>query len=75
MSFFAKEIHMLPTGTYAHEFVLMYRGIRTMPLAYTNKASLKDWFKEYKGDNGIALTATTTIDIFLKDFIFLESSI
>ena len=73
--FFSKEFHMLPTGTYAHEFVLIYRGIKTMPLAYTNKASLKDWFKEYKGDNGIALTDTITNDIFLKDFDLLESSI
>ncbi|MDD7607522.1 MAG: hypothetical protein PUJ76_03100 [bacterium] len=39
---------MLPTGTYAHEFILMYRGIKTMPLAYTNKASLKDCLKSIK---------------------------
>ena len=72
--FFSKEFHMLPTGTYVHEFVLMYRGIKTMTLAYTNKASLKYWFKEYKGDDGIALTDTIT-NIFLKDFDLLESSI
>ena len=46
--FFSKEFHMLPTGTYAHEFVLMYQGIKTMPLAYTNKASLKDCLKSIK---------------------------
>ena len=53
----------------------MYQGIPSIPLAYTNKAALKDWFKEYNGDNGIALTDTITTDLFLKDFDLLEASV
>ncbi|MBO6284908.1 MAG: nicotinate phosphoribosyltransferase [Bacilli bacterium] len=57
-----------PVGTYAHEFVQMYQGIPTLPLAYTNAAALRDWYDEYKGDNGTALTDTLTTDLFLLDF-------
>jgi nicotinate phosphoribosyltransferase len=57
-----------PIGTYAHEFVQMYQGIATIPLAYTNKQAMADWYDEYKGDNGTALTDTITTDLFLMDF-------
>ena len=64
----AYELGLKPVGTYAHEFVQMYQGIPTLPLAYTNAAALKDWYDEYKGDNGTALTDTLTTDLFLLDF-------
>lgn len=64
----AKEFGIKPIGTYAHEFVQMYQGIPTIPLAYTNASALKDWYDEYKGDNGTALTDTLTTDLFLLDF-------
>lgn len=70
---FAKKYNITPIGTYAHEFVQMYQGIRSIPLAYTNHYALKDWFNEYQGDNGIALTDTITTDLFLKDFDFLNA--
>ena len=73
--YFAKKYNLTPVGTFAHEFVQMYQGISQIPLAYTNKAALKDWFKEYNGDNGIALTDTITTDLFLDDFDYLEASI
>ena len=73
--YFAYKYNLIPVGTYAHEFVQMYQGIPSIPLAYTNKAALKDWFKEYNGDNGIALTDTITTDLFLKDFDLLEASV
>lgn len=73
--YFAYKYNLVPVGTYAHEFVQMYQGIPSIPLAYTNKAALKDWFKEYDGDNGIALTDTITTDLFLKDFDLLEASV
>lgn len=73
--YFAYKFNLVPVGTYAHEFVQMYQGIPSIPLAYTNKAALKDWFKEYNGDNGIALTDTITTDLFLKDFDLLEASV
>ena len=64
----AYELGLKPIGTYAHEFVQMYQGIPTLPLAYTNAAALRDWYEEYKGDNGTALTDTLTTDLFLLDF-------
>lgn len=71
--YFAKKFNITPVGTYAHEFVQMYQGIPKIPLAYTNHYALKDWFDEYQGDNGIALTDTITTDLFLKDFDYLNA--
>jgi nicotinate phosphoribosyltransferase len=72
--FLAKKYHITPIGTFAHEFVQMYQGYPYIPLAYTNHYALKDWFSEYNGDNGIALTDTLTTDLFLIDFDFLNAS-
>ena len=66
--YLAMKYNLLPIGTYAHEFVQMYQGIDSIPLAYTNHYALKDWYDEYKGDNGTALTDTITTDLFLLDF-------
>jgi len=71
--YFAYKYGITPIGTYAHEFVQMYQGIRKIPLAYTNHYALKDWFDEYQGDNGIALTDTITTDLFLLDFDYLNT--
>ena len=62
-----------PIGTYAHEFVQMYQGISKIPVAYSNYYALKDWFAEYNGDLGTALTDTLTTDLFLKDFDYLQA--
>ena len=66
--YLAMKYHLTPIGTYAHEFVQMYQGIPSIPLAYTNHYAMKDWYDEYKGDNGTALTDTITTDLFLLDF-------
>ncbi len=66
--YLAKKYNLTPIGTYAHEFVQMYQGIDSIPLAYTNHYAMADWYDEYKGDNGTALTDTITTDIFLLDF-------
>ena len=66
--YFAKKYNIIPIGTYAHEFVQMYQGIDCIPLAYTNHYAMEDWYDEYKGDNGTALTDTITTDLFLLDF-------
>lgn len=66
--YLAKKYGLTPIGTYAHEFVQMYQGIPKIPLAYTNYYALKDWYGEYRGDNGTALTDTVTTDLFLRDF-------
>ena len=72
--YFAKKFNMRPIGTYAHEFVQMYQGIPTIPLAYTNHAAMEDWFDEYKGDNGTALTDTLGTDLFLMDFGYRDAA-
>ena len=66
--YLAKKYGLTPIGTYAHEFVQMYQGIDSIPLAYTNHFALQDWYDEYKGDNGTALTDTLGTDLFLLDF-------
>ena len=66
--YFAKKFGVTPIGTYAHEFVQMYQGIDSIPLAYTNHYAMQDWYDEYLGDNGTALTDTLTTDLFLLDF-------
>lgn len=66
--YLAMKYGIKPIGTYAHEFVQMYQGIDSIPLAYTNHYAMQDWYDEYKGDNGTALTDTITTDLFLLDF-------
>ncbi|MBQ7668418.1 MAG: nicotinate phosphoribosyltransferase [Clostridia bacterium] len=66
--YLAMKYNVTPIGTYAHEFVQMYQGIDSIPLAYTNHYAMQDWYDEYKGDNGTALTDTITTDLFLLDF-------
>ncbi len=66
--YLAKKYNVTPIGTYAHEFVQMYQGIDSIPLAYTNHYAMEDWYGEYRGDNGTALTDTVTTDLFLLDF-------
>ena len=66
--YFAMKHALTPIGTYAHEFVQMYQGIDRIPLAYTNHYAMRDWYDEYDGDNGTALTDTVTTDLFLLDF-------
>ena len=66
--YLAMKYNLTPIGTYAHEYVQMYQGIDSIPLAYTNHYAMEDWYDEYKGDNGTALTDTITTDLFLLDF-------
>jgi len=72
--YFAKKFGCKPIGTYAHEFVQMYQGIKDIPKAMTNKVALEEWFEEYQGDNGTALTDTLGTDVFLLDFNKLQAS-
>ena len=71
--YLAYKYHLKPIGTYAHEFVQMYQGFPKIPLAYTNYYAMKDWFAEYNGDNGTALTDTIGTDVFLLDFDYLNA--
>ena len=66
--YLAMKYGVKPIGTYAHEFVQMYQGVPGVQMAYTNKVAMDEWFEEYQGDNGTALTDTLGTDLFLKDF-------
>ena len=66
--YLAKKYNLTPIGTYAHEYVQMFQGIDSIPLAYTNHYALQAWYDYYKGDNGTALTDTLGTDLFLYDF-------
>jgi nicotinate phosphoribosyltransferase len=46
----------------------MFQGIPGIQLAYSNKLAMKEWFDEYQGDLGTALTDTLGTDLFLMDF-------
>lgn len=66
--YLARKYNLIPIGTYAHEYVQMFQGIDSIPLAYTNHYALESWYNEYKGDLGTALTDTLGTDLFLLDF-------
>ena len=63
-----------PIGTYAHEYVQMFQGVPGVQLAYTNKMAMEEWFDEYQGDLGTALTDTLGTDLFLMDFNKLQAT-
>jgi len=71
--YLAMKYGCTPIGTYAHEYVQMYQGIPGVTLAYTNKMAMEEWFEEYQGDNGTALTDTLGTDLFLMDFNKLQA--
>lgn len=71
--YLAMKYGLTPIGTYAHEYVQMYQGIPGVTLAYTNKMAMDEWFEEYQGDNGTALTDTLGTDLFLRDFTKLQA--
>ncbi len=71
--YLAMKYGCMPIGTYAHEYVQMYQGIPGVTLAYTNKIAMQEWFEEYQGDNGTALTDTLGTDLFLMDFDKLQA--
>lgn len=54
-------------GTCAHESIQLYQGIPGCDPTYSNKFMLRDWFEEYEGDLGTALTDTISTDVFLLD--------
>lgn len=72
--YLAMKYGVKPIGTYAHEYVQMYQGIPGVTLAYTNKMAMEEWFEEYQGDNGTALTDTLGTDLFLMDFNKLQAT-
>jgi nicotinate phosphoribosyltransferase len=71
--YLAMKYGVTPIGTYAHEYVQMFQGVPGIQMAYTNKAALEEWFDEYQGDLGTALTDTLGTDLFLEDFTKLQA--
>ena len=71
--YLAMKYGIMPIGTYAHEYVQMFQGVPGIQLAHTNKAALEEWFAEYQGDLGTALTDTLGTDLFLRDFNKLQA--
>ena len=70
----AMKYGITPIGTYAHEYVQMFQGVPGVTLAYTNKVALDEWFAEYQGDLGTALTDTLGTELFLMDFNKLQAT-
>ena len=66
--YLAKKYGITSVGTMAHEFFETMQGHREYNIAYTNKVALDAWIKEYGVLNGIALTDTLGLDVFLRDF-------
>ena len=65
--YLAMKYNLTPVGTYAHEYVQMFQGIETIPVAYSNYFAMQEWFDEYHGDLGTILTDTLTTDCCLLD--------
>lgn len=71
--YLAMKYGCIPIGTYAHEYIQMFQGVPGIQLAYTNKVAMEEWFDEYQGDLGTALTDTLGTNLFLMDFNRLQA--
>ncbi len=63
----ARRHGLTPIGTMAHEYLQAHQAFGYR-LRDFQKMALENWVKEYRGDLGIALTDTVTMDAFLADF-------
>ncbi|WP_420885580.1 nicotinate phosphoribosyltransferase [Candidatus Profftia tarda] len=66
---FARELHLTPMGTQAHEWFQAHQQICPV-LANSQCAALEAWLVEYPDQLSIALTDCITMDAFLRDFNF-----
>lgn len=65
----ARKHNVKPTGTQAHEWTMCVgQGDHRNNPAYSNYFAMKAWVKEYRTENGIALTDAITTDCFLRDY-------
>jgi nicotinate phosphoribosyltransferase len=65
--FFAKKYGIKPIGTMAHEWIMAGQAVG-VKLHLSQKHMLQKWTDEYRGDLGIALSDTISVDAFLRDF-------
>ncbi|MGK7295980.1 MAG: nicotinate phosphoribosyltransferase [Candidatus Wenzhouxiangella sp. M2_3B_020] len=63
----ARELDLVPIGTMAHEFIQAAQALGPR-LAETQRFAFEIWAREYRGDLGIALSDTYSLDAFLRDF-------
>jgi nicotinate phosphoribosyltransferase len=65
--FLAKQFNLKPIGTMAHEYIQACQALGPR-LAQSQRFAFQCWAQEYRGDLGIALSDTLSIDAFLNDF-------
>ena len=63
----AKELGLKPIGTMAHEYIQACQALGPR-LRDSQRFAFENWAQEYRGDLGIALSDTYTINAFLNDF-------
>lgn len=63
----ARELGLVPIGTMAHEFIQACQALGPR-LAETQRFAFEVWAREYRGDLGIALSDTYSLNAFLRDF-------
>ncbi|HKL53132.1 MAG TPA: nicotinate phosphoribosyltransferase [Wenzhouxiangellaceae bacterium] len=63
----AKDLDLVPIGTMAHEFIQAAQALGPR-LAETQRFAFEVWAREYRGDLGIALSDTYSLNAFLRDF-------
>jgi nicotinate phosphoribosyltransferase len=63
----ARELGLVPIGTMAHEFIQACQALGPR-LAETQRFAFEVWAREYRGDLGIALSDTYSLEAFLRDF-------
>lgn len=63
----AKNLDLVPIGTMAHEFIQAAQALGPR-LAETQRFAFEVWAREYRGDLGIALSDTYSLNAFLRDF-------
>lgn len=65
---YAKELGLVPIGTFAHEWVELFQGLGVCQLKDSQKYAFQAWNDEYRGDLGTCLSDTLGNAKFLKDF-------
>ena len=63
----ARELGVTPIGTMAHEFVQACQQLGPR-LRDSQRFAFDVWAREYRGDLGIALSDTYSLEAFLRDF-------
>lgn len=63
----AKEFGIKPIGTMAHEYIQACQSLGPRVI-YSQKFAFENWVQEYRGELGIALSDTYSLDAFINDF-------